>query len=61
MVAESGMQPYDYLSHAVIVAGAGGTITDWEGQPLTMISTGSVLASGRASVHEAALAALKTR
>ena len=61
MVAESGMQPYDYLSHAVIVAGAGGRITDWEGQPLTMHSTGSVLASGRASVHEAALAALKTR
>lgn len=61
VVAESGMQPYDYLSHAVIVAGAGGTITDWEGQPLTLQSGGSVLASGSASVHEAALAALETR
>ena len=27
LVAESGMQPYDYLSHAVIVAGAGGVVT----------------------------------
>jgi len=60
MVAESGMQPYDYLSHAVIVAGAGGTITDWNGQPLSIHSDGSVLASGDATVHAAALATLKT-
>lgn len=60
MVAESGMQPYDYLSHAVIVAGAGGTITDWNGQPLNINSDGSVLAAGDAAVHAAALATLKT-
>lgn len=59
MVAESGMQPYDYLSHAVIVAGAGGTITDWNGRPLTIHSDGSVLASGDTAVHAAALATLK--
>jgi len=58
MVAESGMQPYDYLSHAVIVTRAGGTITDWDGQPLNMNSTGSVLASGSTATHTAALAAL---
>lgn len=60
MVAESGMQPYDYLSHAVIVAGAGGTITDWNGQALNIHSNGSVLAAGDAAVHAAALATLKT-
>jgi inositol-phosphate phosphatase/L-galactose 1-phosphate phosphatase/histidinol-phosphatase len=59
VVAESGMQPYDYLSHAVIVAGAGGSITDWDGGALNMNSTGSVLASGSKAVHAAALRALE--
>lgn len=59
LVAESNMQPYDYLSHAVIITGAGGTITDWEGNPLGMESPGSVLASGDAAVHATALTALQ--
>ena len=59
LVAESGMQPYDYLSHAVIVAQAGGTITDWDGNPLRIDSAGSVLAAGDADVHAAALDALR--
>lgn len=58
LVAESGMKPYDYLSHAVIVAGAGGTITDWEGRPLGLDSPGSVLAAGDPAIHAEALAAL---
>jgi inositol-phosphate phosphatase/L-galactose 1-phosphate phosphatase/histidinol-phosphatase len=58
LAAESGMQPYDYLSHAVIIAGAGGTITDWEGRALRIGSPGSVLAAGDAAVHAAALDAL---
>jgi inositol-phosphate phosphatase / L-galactose 1-phosphate phosphatase / histidinol-phosphatase len=59
MTAESNMQPYDYLSHAVVIAGAGGTITDWEGQPLRMDSPGSVLAAGDADRHAEALALLR--
>ncbi len=55
LVAEAGMQPYDYLAHAVVVTGAGGTITDWQGAPLTLDSPGSVLAAGDAGVHAAAL------
>lgn len=59
LAVESGMQPYDYLSHAVIVESAGGTITDWEGQRLRIDSPGSVVAAGDAAVHAAALNALK--
>jgi len=59
MAAESGMQPYDYLSHAVVIAGAGGTITDWAGRPLRMDSPGSVLAAGDAERHAEALALLQ--
>ena len=55
LVAEAGMQPYDYLAPAVVVAGAGGTITDWSGAPLTLDSPGSVLAAGDQRVHAAAL------
>lgn len=58
MAAESGMQPYDYLSHAVVIAGAGGTITDWEGRPLRIDSPGSVLAAGDPDRHAEALALL---
>ena len=60
MAAESNMQPYDYLSHAVVIDGAGGTITDWEGQPLRMDSPGSVLAAGDAERHAEALALLQS-
>jgi len=55
LVVEAGMQPYDYLAHAVVIAGAGGIITDWRGAPLTLTSPGSVLAAGDARVHAAAL------
>ncbi len=55
LVAEAGMQPYDYLAHAVVVTGAGGIITDWQGAALTLESPGSVLAAGDARVHASAL------
>lgn len=55
LVVEAGMQPYDYLAHAVVVAGAGGIITDWQGAPLTLASPGTVLAAGDQKVHAAAL------
>jgi inositol-phosphate phosphatase/L-galactose 1-phosphate phosphatase/histidinol-phosphatase len=58
LVVEAGMKPYDYLAHAVVVTGAGGIITDWQGAPLTLNSPGSVAAAGDARVHAAALALL---
>jgi len=60
LAAESSMQPYDYLSHAVVVSGAGGTITDWEGRPLRIDSPGSVLAAGDPHRHADALALLQS-
>jgi inositol-phosphate phosphatase/L-galactose 1-phosphate phosphatase/histidinol-phosphatase len=55
LVVEAGMQPYDYLAHAVVVTGAGGVITDWRGAALTLNSPGTVLAAGDPKVHAAAL------
>ena len=58
LVAEATMQPYDFLALAPIVAGAGGVITDWRGDPLTLGSGGRVLAAGDARIHGAALEVL---
>ena len=58
LVVEAGMQPYDYLAQVPIIEGAGGVITDWQGQPLTLDSDGRVVAAGDAGVHAEALALL---
>ncbi|MAE44444.1 MAG: histidinol phosphate phosphatase, partial [Magnetovibrio sp.] len=59
LVAESTMQPYDYVALVPVVAGAGGVITDWRGKELTIQSDGRVLAAGDKHIHKAALKALK--
>ena len=51
LVVEAGMFPYDYLAHAVIINGAGGVISDWQGKPLTLKSTGTVVAAGDKKIH----------
>ena len=51
LVLEAGMYPYDYLAHAVIVTGAGGVISDWQGKPLNLKSTGTVVAAGDQKIH----------
>jgi histidinol phosphatase-like enzyme (inositol monophosphatase family) len=57
-VCEATMQPYDYLPLVPIVTGAGGVITDWRGEALTLESDGRVLAAGNAEIHRQGLAAL---
>lgn len=50
-VCEASLQPYDYCALVPIIAGAGGVITDWEGEPLGLYSDGRVLAAGDPTVH----------
>jgi inositol-phosphate phosphatase / L-galactose 1-phosphate phosphatase / histidinol-phosphatase len=61
LVCEASLQPYDYFAPAAVIEGAGGVITDWDGQPLTIRSGGRVLAAGNAALHRAALAILTGR
>jgi inositol-phosphate phosphatase/L-galactose 1-phosphate phosphatase/histidinol-phosphatase len=58
IVCEADLKPYDYCALAPVVAGAGGTMTDWQGQPLRIDSDGRVLAAGDAATHALALATL---
>jgi len=49
-VIESGLKIHDWAALVPVVAGAGGVMTDWQGQPLTMASTGAVIAAGDAAL-----------
>ena len=57
-VCEARMNPHDYMALIPVVEGAGGVITDWHGEPLTLRSNGEVLAVANRELHRAALAEL---
>lgn len=54
-VVEEGLRPYDYLPLVAIIEGAGGVVSDWRGQPLSLGSDGRVVAAGTAKLHGALL------
>ena len=58
LALETGLQPYDYMALVPVVEGAGGCITDWQGNELSIYSDGRVLASATPKLHEAALSLL---
>ena len=58
LVVEAGLQPYDFLSLVPVIEGAGGRISDWQGQALTLQSDGRVLAAANDSLWARALATL---
>lgn len=60
LVVEAGLQPYDFLALVPVVEEAGGVITDWAGAPLTLHSSGAVVAAANGALHAAALAQLET-
>lgn len=55
LVVEAGLKPYDFSALVPVIANAGGIVTDWAGQPLTMNSDGRVVAAGDARLHARAL------
>jgi fructose-1,6-bisphosphatase/inositol monophosphatase family enzyme len=58
IVIECSLVEYDYLALTPIIEGAGGRITDWQGNGLRMGSGDRVVATGDARVHDEALALL---
>ncbi len=58
IVCEADMGPYDYMALVPVIEGAGGRVTDWSGNTLTMESDGTTLATGDRALHEQALAIL---
>ncbi|HEX9449306.1 MAG TPA: histidinol-phosphatase [Dongiaceae bacterium] len=55
IVVEANLGIYDFLSLVPVIEGAGGIITDWQGQALTRTSGDKVVACGDRRVHQEAL------
>ena len=55
IVADADMKPFDYCALVPVVENAGGVISDWEGNPLTLTNPGYVLATGNKPLHQATL------
>ena len=57
---EARVAVYDYCALVPVVENAGGVMTGWRGEPLTIepVAGGRVLAGGSRAVHEAAMACL---
>jgi histidinol phosphatase-like enzyme (inositol monophosphatase family) len=57
-VVESGLKLHDWAALVPIITGAGGVITNWQGQTLNMASDGRVIAAGDAALAGAIAASL---
>lgn len=55
VICETQMAPYDRLALAPVVQGAGGVITNWRGEEISLSSGTEVLAAGSPALHQAAL------
>ncbi len=55
LIIEEGLKPYDYAALAPVIESAGGVVTDWQGQPITLASDGTILAAGDAALHQQAM------
>ncbi len=55
-VVDYDLHPYDYLALSVVIEAAGGVITDWQGNPLTLKSgTAHVVTAATPALHAAIL------
>ena len=61
VILEAGLKIYDYSALIPVITGAGGVITDWSGNDLTLESDGKVLAVGDPRIHEQAIRLLSPR
>ena len=58
VVCEAGLKLHDFAALVPVVEGAGGTMCDWQGEPLNAHSTGEVLAIGDSARLEDVLDAM---
>ena len=58
---DAGLDLFDYCALIPVIRGAGGVITDWEGNPLTRHSRGQIVAAGDPRMHAKSLELLSTK
>lgn len=54
-VIDFDLQPYDFLPLVCVIRGAGGIMTDWDGNELTLESDGRVISAANPAIHAAML------
>jgi len=59
IVVEADLGVYDFMAVVPVIEGAGGLMTDWHGEALTLQSEGQVLAAGNQALHSQALGKLR--
>ncbi len=60
LVVEAMLKPYDFAAVVPVVTGAGGVMTDWRGNALTVESDGWVVAAATPELHAQAIAHLSS-
>ena len=51
VIVEADLKPYDYCAQVPIIAGAGGLVTDWQGNPAGLGGDGRIIAAGDPKLH----------
>ena len=59
VVLESSLKPYDFIASAAVISGAGGKLTDWNGDDLNLKSDGRIIAAGDAKIHNQLIKVIK--
>jgi inositol-phosphate phosphatase/L-galactose 1-phosphate phosphatase/histidinol-phosphatase len=59
-VVEQFLAPYDFAALVPVVKGAGGWMSDWQGNPLTLKSNGQTLAVGDVGLRDRVLKILSS-
>jgi len=59
LIIEADLKPYDYMAVAPVIEGAGGVISDWEGNKITLETDDQILVAANPQLHKTALRALK--
>lgn len=52
VILEANLKPWDYIASAAIISGAGGRITDWNGDDINLNTDGRILATGDSKIHK---------
>jgi myo-inositol-1(or 4)-monophosphatase len=58
LIVESGLDNYDFAALIPILEGAGAIVTDWQGEAITLVSGGDIIAASSKALHEQAMALL---
>ncbi|SCA54800.1 Myo-inositol-1(Or 4)-monophosphatase [Candidatus Terasakiella magnetica] len=59
LVIEAGLKPYDAMALVPVIKGAGGIVTGWDGEEVTLDWDGRLLAASTIELHEKALKELR--